>query len=417
MSIRALVISQLLCFFTPTLVGYGSGQEASFTIEHAWTAWRNGNVSDSQTLARSLPLSPERQHLLFLCAFVEGNYEKALLYYAEIDPSYSRYSELSRPVVEAYLHLSRYPEAESFAQKNQMEEGIVRRLMGRTKHPLKVTLTTLTEIPFAEHKLADYFPGFEAEIQGKKVIAHIDTGGTFIHMGLDRAEELGIELVESSEGKHGTRSVTTYFGIAKSFQIGDALFENIPVVVVPTLTGSQDFIIFGTKVLQQFLSTLDYPNKRLFLSPRKSPELRKKHLEMFRKNRVEIPFYMWGDHYMFVRGSVGEHRNLNFFVDSGLVSLHSDGKGGVKQAAFWALAEDSEKWGLSSDVVSEEVFESPLPLSIGPLKQSGLLFLAKEEQPVESLGGIRIHGLLSHAFLKKYTWTLDFDLQRYLFSR
>ena len=374
-------------------------------------------MSDTQRLAGSLPLSPERQHLLFLCAFVEGQYEKALLSYAEIDPSYSRYSDLSSPVVEAYLHLSRYPEAESFARKNQMEEDILRRLMERTQHPLKVTLTTLTEIPFAEHELADYFPGFEAEIQGKKVTAHIDTGGNFIHMGLDRAEELGIEVVESGEGKHGTQSVTTYFGIAKSFRIGDALLENIPVVVLPTLTGSQDFIIFGTKILQQFLSTLDYPNKRLFLSPRKSPELRKQHLEMLRNNRVEIPFYMWGDHYMFVRGGVGEHLNLNFFVDSGLVSLHPDGKGGVKQAAFWALAEDSQKWGLSSDVVSEVVFESPLPLSIGPLKQSGLLFLVKEEQPAESLGGIRIHGLLSHAFLKNYSWTLDFDLHRYHFSR
>jgi hypothetical protein len=35
---------------------------------------------------------------------------------------------------------------------------------------------------------------------------------------------------------------------------------------------------------------------------------------------------------------------------------------------------------------------------------------------VGSLGGISIDGLISHAFLKEYVWTLDFDRMRYVFS-
>ena len=44
-----------------------------------------------------------------------------------------------------------------------------------------------------------------------------------------------------------------------------------------------------------------------------------------------------------------------------------------------------------------------------------MLALAREKVPASSLGGVRIDGLLSHAFLKNYSWTLDFDKHRYIF--
>lgn len=48
---------------------------------------------------------------------------------------------------------------------------------------------------------------------------------------------------------------------------------------------------------------------------------------------MDVPFFVWGDHYMFARGGFGDHRDLNFFVDSGLVSLHADGRGGIRPAS------------------------------------------------------------------------------------
>lgn len=385
-------------------------------IKKAWSAWKKGDVADAQRLATSLSETADGRHLLLLCAFVKGDYEAALDHYGAIDQSYPRYAELDEPVVEAYLHLTRYAEAERFARARTMKRDVCDTLADRNKQPLKVTLNSLTEIPFSEHPLSEYFPGFETEIEGKKVVAHIDTGGTFLHMGTDRAEKMGIKLTRRSEGYHGTQRVKTYHGIVRSFRLGDALLKNVPIVALPSLVDQQDFIIFGTSILEQFLSTLDYPNKRLVLSPRNAPDLKSQHLAMLPENHVQVPFHMWGDHYMLARGGVGEHRNLNFFIDSGLVSLHPDGKGGMRQASFWSSMANYKKWGLNPNDVREGVLESPVPLSLGPLEQSDLLFLARDKVPYGLFGGIQIHGLLSHAFLKQYTWTLDFERRRYIFG-
>ena len=71
---------------------------------------------------------------------------------------------------------------------------------------------------------------------------------------------------------------------------------------------------------------------------------------------------------------------------------------------------------MDTGLVDKGVFESPLPLSLGTLEQKGLLVLASKKVPFSTFGGVKIHGLLSHAFLKNYAWTLDFDCREYLFS-
>ena len=75
-----------------------------------------------------------------------------------------------------------------------------------------------------------------------------------------------------------------------------------------------------------------------------------------------------------------------------------------------------EAWGLDLQKVRKGVFECPVPLSLGPLEQRGLLLLAKDPVPFSPFGGIRVDGLLSHAFLKQYVWTIDFDERVYMFS-
>lgn len=395
-------------------------KEAGALREEAWKAWEDGDVPRASRLALRLTESETEatagHHLLFLCAFVTGNYEGALRHYRRIDATYARYAELDEPVVHAYLHLGRYADAERFARTREMESGLRDALAQRAKRPLKVTLEELTVIPFAEHPLSEYFPGFNVEVEGQEVVAHIDTGGTFLIMGPTRAKELGIELTEAGEGYHGQRRVKLLRGVARSFRLGAARLENVPVVGMPTLTGAQDFIIFGTNILQQFLSTLDYPNRRMILSPRDNPEVEREHLAMLPGDRVEVPFYMWGDHYMFARGGVGDHRGLNFFIDSGLVSLHPDESGGLRQAAFTTSAEDFVGWGVDSEEVGARVFEAHVSISLGSLEQAGHLFVTSKNR-YGPFGGVRIDGLLSHAFLKRYAWTLDFSKRKYIFSQ
>ena len=119
---------------------------------------------------------------------------------------------------------------------------------------------------------------------------------------------------------------------------------------------------------------------------------------------------------MFARGGFGDHRDLNFFIDSGLVSL-AQGTGGLRQACFMATADQYREWGVDTKSTAKVHFETTLPISLGPLEQRDQFYVTVENPTWDSFGGVRIDGLLSHAFLKEYTWTLDFESRRYLFSR
>lgn len=415
------VVLGLIIVFINVLAGSNALTDLNALKAEVWKAWQNGDIDRAAEIAAELietkVYATTGQHILFLKAFVTGKYEEALRIHKKIDPAYPKYAELDKSVIYAFRHLGRYSEAEKFAHSRKKEKHVLEFLKMLKEYPLKVTLDKLTVIPFAKGKLHEFFPDFEVELNGEKVIAHVDTGGTFLHMAPARAEKLGIKLIPGGKGFHGSRRVDIYHGIAKTFRIGDVLLENVPVGALASLAGQENFIIFGTNILQQFLSTLDYPNKRLILSPRDNSQLRKEHLTMLPADQVKIPFYMAGDHYMFVRGGVGEHRDLNFFIDSGLVSLHP-GQGGLRQAAFTAPPNSFIKWGFKPEEVKKRVVDSHLPLVLGPLEQEGHLVLAGREEK-DSWGKfmeVRIDGLLSHAFLKRYMWTIDFDERIYIFS-
>ena len=62
---------------------------------------------------------------------------------------------------------------------------------------------------------------------------------------------------------------------------------------------------------------------------------------------VNVPFHLWGAHQMFARGGLGPRNDLNWFVDSGLVSIHPDGNGGIRQASFTSSKRRFKQWGIS----------------------------------------------------------------------
>ncbi len=379
-----------------------------------WTAWQNGDIAAAEAVALEHAGTDPGRHLLILCASVQGKYDRAIALQREMDPSYPRLKELDEPVFHALLHLRLYDEAVRFARQRGMEPESLAAAEELARRPLTVTLDSITYIPFAEHPLQDYLPPFEAHINGQAQTVHLDTGGTWLHMGPDRARRLGIELAEAGTGRHGNREVNLLRGMAQTFRLGDALLENVPVIALPTLTQAQDFIIFGTNVLEQFLTTIDYPGAKMALSPKGDGEMRKRHAEIHQGETFEVPFYLWGDHYMFARGGFGERRDLTFFIDSGLVAL--DPTQGMRQACFVATPSQYEAWGVEPALAGRRFFETDLPISLGPLRQTRQYFTTMEPAPASQFGGVRIDGLISHAFLNAYVWTLDFERHRYLFS-
>ena len=86
------------------------------------------------------------------------------------------------------------------------------------------------------------------------------------------------------------------------------------------------------------------------------------------------------------------------------------------QSAFTTSQTKFLEWGFTEDQTDQPRIESNQALAIGPLKQTELFFRSGKVGDT-SFGGVRIDGLISHAFLKHYTWTIDFDERVYSFRR
>ncbi|HIA47520.1 MAG TPA: hypothetical protein EYN96_06005, partial [Candidatus Hydrogenedentes bacterium] len=226
---------------------------ASADLEEAWEAWGDGDIEPVWGLVEEAGGSGGEEdgwrHLRFFVSCVSGRYEDALGVYDSISSDYSRLGELDGAYVDACGHLGRLDDAAAFAKRRGMADSTVAFLELQAAAPLRVTLEGVIVIPFADHPLTRYFPGFDAELNGESVVAHVDTGGTFLIMGPERAEILGIETVSAGKGFHGSNSVDMRVGISESFRLGDALLENVPVATLASLTGTQDFVIFGTNLL------------------------------------------------------------------------------------------------------------------------------------------------------------------------
>ena len=254
-------------------VGVAHGRTVELAA--AWTAWERGEIVLARQLAHDAlaahRAADDANHVLYLTAFVAGDYRAALEHYQSIGTSYRRLGELDDSVIDAYVHLGALGEALDFARgRKRISRSIIQRLEYHLARPLKVDLTGIAMVPVAEHPLTEYFPAFNAEINGQTLTAHIDTGGAFLHMGRDRAAALGIKTVKAGKVRAhlNMMRVDASYGVAERFVLGDVVLHNVPVDVLSTLEGESDLVIFGTNVLEQFLSTLDYPRRRLILSKR-----------------------------------------------------------------------------------------------------------------------------------------------------
>ncbi len=392
------------------------------TLPDAWEAWADGDIATAHARASeqlAAGQSPDAaNHMLFLCEFVSGKYRVALDRLDRISADYPDRDALVELALDAYVHLNRFDGALAFARSTESLPDTYRELAARhAARPLSVELSDVTVAPFAAHDLMEYFPGFDTEINGVKLTAHVDTGGSFLIMGPDRAKALGIETIagEMSAAHLNLTKMRLSHGIADRFVLGDAVLTNVPVTVLPTLTGDNDWVIFGTCILERFLATLDYPSKRLILSPRNDAAARAAHIAMLPQEHTRIPFLLWGDHFMFARGSFGPNMDLNFFVDSGLVIIQPGNDGQPRQAAFTTSPRKLRSSGVDPGLVKREFFESPFPIRLGPLEQAGHYIVTGTVGDGE-FGGIRVDGLLSHAFLKRYAWTMDFDAMEYRFG-
>ncbi|NJM34023.1 MAG: hypothetical protein HC850_04150 [Rhodomicrobium sp.] len=388
------------------------------TIEAAWAAWRAGNAEDAVRLGARLSADPgtanEGRHVAALAAHVRGDYASAIEHYDAMAPDYPRRRELRGVIFESYLHASRPADALRFATETEMSANALARAKTRIDNPLTVTIPGVIGLGFEDDALTPFMPGVAGRLNGQNAVFRFDTGGTFIAMSPALATRYNVRSAQCAEGFANLQAAQVCQGVA-DVDLGPVRVINAPVAVVSSLPAEQLGVelgpVLGTNFLQLFLATIDAPNRRLLLSPRGDAASTAQHMALVGGAPVEVPFLLLSDHFIIARGGAGDRRDLNFFVDSGLVAIAGDGvQAGLlvphSQAAAWAGVTDPSAAG-AIVALAPEVW-------LGSASQSGQRAMVLPDAAWASFGtfgGIDVHGLISYGFLKHYAWTLDFDRQ------
>jgi tetratricopeptide (TPR) repeat protein len=399
----------------------GSNAVTESPMETGWLHWAVGDILKAQLVAENIlkdaPMYNEALHLQSLSLLVQGKYQQAVKTFSTIDTTYAEHSYVAAVMVEAYLHLNEPQKAFELAKQLKMEHTEYYKKLAEKPFSCKADKAFI--IPFDNDPdlqiPSKFFPSIDGKINGKEVNMGFDTGAPFLVIGKEASEKLGIALGFKASGMHGATSITTWKSIADEMELGNGLvFNNVPVGIMESL-GQQ--VIFGTNILEQFLATIDYPNSRFILTPRNRKDLYPNHLALLPKKQEILPFYMWSDHFMFAKGSFNKIENLNFFFDSGLVAL-TDINGKITQAPFTASKEKLISWGFDeSKLDNSTFFPTEYPLAVKNLVQKNtLIWYDVNLEEDRNFGGVRIDGLISHGFLSKYSWTIDFDKHKYMFG-
>jgi predicted aspartyl protease len=269
-----------------------------------------------------------------------------------------------------------------------------------------------TQIPFT---VTDPLPVAEVSINGcKPVPFFIDTVGAEIILDPVFAEEIGAERAGVMAGEGGGTQGSIGVGKVDRMMIGDFTIKNLPIHILDMKAFASVFDglpvkgIIGTRLLMQFLGTIDYVNACLILS-RKTPEV-----QIDTKTTKVIPFWLVQTHYMVTWGTVNGKGPMLFFVDTGLAGIgFTAPEATLREAGIvvdWSQAQKSV--GAFGETDGVNISVERLTLGTGTDEVVGHQVPGVVlKKPVEVLGnrfGFHIGGLVSHQFFRNYALTIDF---------
>ena len=257
-------------------------------------------------------------------------------------------------------------------------------------------------------------PYVTLEVNGESVELLLDTGGDRLFIDKDVYERIDIPVVATRQARYaytGGETVEEPLGVARTVTMGGVTLTNVPVIGATwkALGQSTDGVL-TTQILKQFLSTVDYDNRRITLRER-SPEALAQVLETFGDTPpVEAPFYMTNTHLMFAKGSLNGHEGFNFFMDSGL----------AMSMPLIVVDETVEFLGLETNPIEgTDYFWTSIKshglngLGKGATQAMGNVFV--EENSFWQFG-FMMDALISHQYLWPLgSWTIDFDNMTYYF--
>jgi len=367
--------------------------------------------------------------------YLLGNYDKAEVLYKEFISMYAENLQekiqAERKLLMVYYQTNRYCFSKTLFQEaeKEIDHPIWKLMKAFGDHqPYQVDWhhQDICTIPFI---ITDPLPLIRLQISGMTCYALIDTGGDSLILDNEFADELGIVPIAARIGTFGGGlQAEKGFAVGEQLNLGEISVPHFPITILPTQRFSPGFAdgkytigaILGTGVLKQFLSTIDYPNHCLTLRPRTDPSMEALMRENPGGYMTEIPFALHASHMMIAKGSINGVSDLSLFVDSGLDS-----------PAAMALPKQTLEV-LNLPLPETRINEGSIgggggvyPSGLFSLESIGLGPLVQEKMTGEYGSfashnywgnGFILDGLISHQFLRHYSWTLDSDGMRFLFS-
>ncbi|MEU0569635.1 aspartyl protease family protein [Nonomuraea sp. NPDC005983] len=188
-----------------------------------------------------------------------------------------------------------------------------------TGTPYEMRGAQRTRVPFV---CVDPLPCVEAAVNGSAPKSFlIDTGAT-LAFSRETAEQAGLRAVSTSTSHPAGQTLTTYHGVMESFQLGDVVLRNVPVVWydlrMPNLPdGSRPSGVIGTTLLYHFIATMDYANQALVLRRKTGAQLRDLQAEAGRTGADRLPLWLAGDHIPCTLGSLNGYGPRVASLDTG----------------------------------------------------------------------------------------------------
>lgn len=257
-------------------------------------------------------------------------------------------------------------------------------------------------------------PVVDIDVNGRTVSLILDTGGDRLYLDKDIYASLGLTTLANRQAKYaytGGQTVEEPLGVAERVTMGDVTLTNVPVIGATWKALGQDSDgVLTTQILKQFLSTMDYQNRRITLRERTPEALAQVMATLGDAPPVEAPFFMTGTHLMFAKGSLNGREGINYFMDSGL----------AMSMPMILVDETVEFLGLQTNAIEGTgyywmVIESHglNGLVRGATQAMGNVFV--EEDPFWQ-SGFMMDALISHQYLWPLgSWTIDFDRRVYYF--
>ena len=257
-------------------------------------------------------------------------------------------------------------------------------------------------------------PVVEMDVNGQTVSLILDTGGDRLYLDKDIYASLGLTTLANRQARYaytGGQAVEEPLGVAETVKMGDVTLTNVPVIGATwKALGQTSDGVLTTQILKQFLSTMDYDNRRITLRER-TPEALADVMATFGDTpAVVAPFFMTGTHLMVAKGSLNGHEGINYFMDSGL----------AMSMPMIVVDETVELLGLETNAIEgTDYFWVSIEshglngLVKGATQAMGNVFV---EEDFFWRSGFMLDALISHQYLWPLgSWTIDFDERVYYF--